>query len=149
MDDAKDDMDYSRSLAVSKHDNDYSDKRVLLVEDNEFNVEVAKELLGLININVEVANNGKEALDKLLASEPNYYNIVFMDIQMPVMNGYEAAQKIRLLEREDLRVIPIIAMTADAFADDVRHAMEAGMNGHIAKPIDVGKVEEMIERWVK
>jgi signal transduction histidine kinase/CheY-like chemotaxis protein len=148
-DDARDDMDCLHSLAVSKHDNDYSDKRVLLVEDNEFNVEVAKELLGLININVEVANNGKEALDKLLASEPGYYNIVFMDIQMPVMNGYEAAQKIRLLEREDLRVIPIIAMTADAFADDVRHAMEVGMNGHIAKPIDVGKVEEMIERWVK
>jgi signal transduction histidine kinase/CheY-like chemotaxis protein len=145
----KNDADSNHLLDVSKHNKDYSDKQVLLVEDNEFNVEVAKELLGLIGINVDVANNGKEAVDRLCDSEPGFYDIVFMDIQMPVMNGYEAAASIRSLERTDLCNIPIIAMTADAFADDVRHAMEAGMNGHIAKPIDVEKLEEMIERWVQ
>jgi signal transduction histidine kinase/CheY-like chemotaxis protein len=145
---SNDNDDCLHSITVSKHNNDYSDKRVLLVEDNEFNVEVAKELLGLININVDVANNGKEAVDALCASAPGCYNMVFMDIQMPVMNGYEAAMAIRKLDREDLRNIPIIAMTADAFADDVRHATEAGMNGHIAKPIDVEKLEDMIERWI-
>jgi signal transduction histidine kinase/CheY-like chemotaxis protein len=144
-----DDSDCLHSMAVAKHNKDYSNKHVLLVEDNEFNVEVARELLGLIKINVDVANNGQEALDTLTSSETGYYGMVFMDIQMPVMNGYQAATAIRALEREDLRDIPIIAMTADAFADDVRHATEVGMNGHIAKPIDVEKLEDMIDKWIR
>jgi CheY-like chemotaxis protein len=144
-----DDSDCLHSMAVAKHNKDYSNKHVLLVEDNEFNVEVARELLGLIKINVDVANNGQEALDTLISSETGYYGMVFMDIQMPVMNGYQAATAIRALEREDLRDIPIIAMTADAFADDVRHATEVGMNGHIAKPIDVEKLEDMIDKWIR
>ncbi len=146
---AEEETDCLHSVAVARHNADYSDKRVLLVEDNEFNVEVAKELLGIIKINVDVANNGKEAVDKLVSSAPGYYGMVFMDIQMPVMNGYEATKQIRALDRKDLREIPIIAMTADAFADDVRHSAEVGMNGHIAKPIDVERLEDMIDKWIR
>jgi CheY-like chemotaxis protein len=130
-----------------KHD--YEGKRVLLVEDNEFNIEVAKELLDIVGIAVDVAYNGKEAIDKLYNTLEGYYNMVFMDIQMPVMNGYDAAAAIRTSERRDIREIPIVAMTADAFDDDVKRAMEAGMNGHIAKPIDVSKLERMIEQWIR
>ncbi len=129
-----------------KHD--YSGKRVLLVEDNELNIEVAGELLGIIGLEVEMAYNGKEAVEKVTAEPAGYYDLIFMDIQMPVMNGYEAAAVIRRSEREDLRRIPIIAMTADAFVDDVAKSKEAGMNGHIAKPIDISKLENMIEKWI-
>jgi CheY-like chemotaxis protein len=146
---AEEETDCLHSVDVARHNADYSDKRVLIVEDNEFNVEVAKELLGIIKINVDVANNGKEAVDKLVSSAPGYYGMVFMDIQMPVMNGYEATKQIRALDRKDLREIPIIAMTADAFADDVRHSAEVGMNGHIAKPIDVERLEDMIDKWIR
>jgi CheY-like chemotaxis protein len=128
---------------------DYSDKRALLVDDNELNIEVAKELLGMAGLQVDTAGNGREAVDQLTNSPPGTYDLVFMDIQMPVMNGYEATRAIRNSEREDLQKIPIIAMTADAFAEDIKKAREAGMSGHIAKPIDISRLEQNMEEWLK
>jgi CheY-like chemotaxis protein len=85
----------------------------------------------------------------MVAAQPaGYYAMIFMDIQMPVMNGYEAATLIRKMGRKDLETIPIVAMTADAFSDDVRRASEAGMNGHIAKPIDLDRIERVIEKFI-
>ncbi len=128
---------------------DFSGKRALLVEDNEINIEVAAELLNIVGIQVEQAMNGQLAVECVKEHEPGYYDLIFMDIQMPVMNGYEATRAIRSLGREDLKVIPIIAMTADAFADDIRRSEEAGMNGHISKPVDVQKLEEALKAWIR
>jgi CheY-like chemotaxis protein len=135
----------SRLEELKNHD--YTQKRVLIVEDIDLNLEVLGEILHMLGIPYDSACNGREAVDKVLEQPEGYYDLIFMDIQMPVMNGYEATQKLRE-SREDLKEIPIIAMTADAFADDVRKAAEAGMNGHIAKPIDLGKLEKAIEEWL-
>jgi CheY-like chemotaxis protein len=94
-------------------------------------------------------HNGQEALELVAQSEEGYFDLIFMDIQMPIMNGYESAAAIRSLGREDLKQIPIIAMTADAFAEDVKKALEAGMNGHIAKPIDIPHLEAVMAEWMK
>lgn len=114
-----------------------SGRRILLVEDNELNQEIALMILSDAGFEAELAENGKVAVDKLSASTPGYYDLILMDIQMPVMSGYEAARAIRALPNEQLAQIPIIAMTANAFEEDRREALKAGMNGHIAKPIDV------------
>ena len=111
--------------------------RILLAEDNELNQEIAVAILGDAGFNTEVAGNGKTAVDMLGSSEPGYYQLVLMDVQMPVMNGYEAARQIRSLENEKLASIPILAMTANAFEEDKQEALKNGMNGHIAKPIDI------------
>lgn len=128
---------------------DYSGRRVLLVEDNEINIEVAKELLNIVGIQVETAENGKLAVEAVTEQEAGYFDLIFMDIQMPIMNGYEAAGAIRASKREDLKKIPIVAMTADAFADDIRKSEEAGMNAHISKPVDIEKLEEALRKWIK
>jgi CheY-like chemotaxis protein len=130
-------------------ENKYRGKKVLLVEDNDLNVEVARELLGILGLNVEVARNGKEAVQIVKRRPENYYSLIFMDIQMPVMNGYDAAKAIRGTDRNDLKKLPIIAMTADAFNEDVQKCFDAGMSGHIAKPIDIGKLKKTIEIWIK
>ena len=127
---------------------DFTGKRVLLVEDNEINIEVAKELLSMVGIQVEMAVNGQLAVDAVTEKEPGYFDLIFMDIQMPVMNGYEAAKAIRASGREDLEKIPIVAMTADAFADDIRKAEEAGMNDHISKPVDIERLQEALRKWI-
>lgn len=128
---------------------DFSGKRVLLVEDNELNIEVAAELLDIVGIQVDQALNGQLAVNCVLEHEPGYYDLIFMDIQMPVMNGYESTKAIRSSAREDLKHIPIVAMTADAFADDIRKSEEAGMNGHISKPVDIEKLEEALRTWIR
>ena len=129
-------------------ENRYAGRRVLLTEDNQLNREIAEELLNFIGVEVEQAANGREALEKVEHNPPGYYDLIFMDIQMPVMNGYEAARRIRALDREDVRSLPIIAMTANAFADDIRQAREAGMDGHVAKPVEVSKLMEALDRWL-
>ena len=128
---------------------DFTGRRVLLVEDNEINIEVAKELLGMVGIQVETAMNGQLAVEAVQEKEPGYFDLIFMDIQMPIMNGYEAATTIRASERDDLKNIPIVAMTADAFADDIKRAEEAGMNDHISKPVDIERLEEALNKWIK
>ena len=114
--------------------------RLLLVEDNELNREIAEELLTEAGFVIESAEDGSIAVEKVKASEPGYYRLILMDVQMPIMNGYEATRTIRALENPALASIPIIAMTANAFDEDRREAIENGMNAHVAKPIDVDKL---------
>ena len=123
---------------------DFSQKKLLLVEDIEVNREIAVMILEEVGFEVDTAENGREALEKVKASQPGDYDAILMDIQMPIMNGYEAARAIRQLENPALNKIPIIAMTANAFSDDVQAALEAGMNAHIAKPLDVPKMMETL-----
>lgn len=122
---------------------DFNGKKVLLVEDNALNAEIAEELLTSLGFFVEWAENGKVALEKYQRSEKNEYFVIFMDMQMPVMDGVEATRQIRATEREDHEV-PIIAMTANAFANDQRICMEAGMNAYITKPITIKEIEEAV-----
>ncbi len=120
--------------------------RLLLVEDNELNQEIAVAILEEAGISVEVAGNGQIALDMLTNSEPDYYQLILMDVKMPVMNGYEATKAIRKLENTKLSSIPIFAMTANAFEEDKREALKSGMNGHLAKPIDVEKLFKLLKK---
>ncbi len=123
-------------------------KRLLLVEDIELNREIAVEILGQEGFEVDSAENGSVAVDKIEKSQPGYYDAVLMDVQMPVMNGYEAAKAIRALQNPALAAIPIIAMTANAFEEDKKAALEAGMNSHVSKPIDVGALLEALEEVI-
>ena len=111
--------------------------RILLAEDNELNQEIAAAVLEEAGFTTEIAENGQIAVDMLEKSQPGYYRLVLMDVQMPVMDGYEATRAIRALENRKLASIPILAMTANAFEEDRQAALRSGMNGHIAKPIDV------------
>lgn len=126
----------------------YTGKRVLLVEDNELNAEIAQEILEMQGITVERAKDGKEALDMMAEIPDKYFNLIFMDIRMPVLNGYEAARAIRALPREYTRQVPIVAMTANAFEEDIREAYNSGMNGHIAKPLDMNCLSKMLDKWL-
>ena len=123
---------------------DFSGRRLLLVEDNMINMEIANMILTENGFTVETAENGKIALDKVASSEPGYYDAILMDIQMPVMDGYEATREIRALENKDLARIPILAMTANAFKEDEIAVLEAGMQAHIAKPVDVKLLEKTL-----
>lgn len=126
----------------------FTNKRVLLAEDNELNWEIAHDLLSELGLTLEWAENGQICLDKFSDSPEEYYDAILMDIRMPVMNGYEATKAIRSMHRKDAATIPIIAMTADAFAEDVRKCLECGMNAHIAKPIDVREVSRLLARYM-
>ena len=124
-------------------------RRALLVEDNALNAEIAAEFMTMTGLTVELAADGIEAVDKIAESEDGYYDIVFMDIQMPRMNGYDAARAIRAMGRGYCRQIPIVAMTANAFAEDVQAAKTVGMNEHIAKPLDLNVLIRTLNRWLK
>lgn len=128
---------------------DFSGIRVLLVEDNDLNREIAVELLEETGMEVEEAEHGKQAVDMFEASEEGYYDMILMDIQMPIMNGYDATVAIRSLNRKDSRNVPIIAMTANAFVEDVHAAISVGMNEHIAKPLDLEVLMQCIRKWSK
>lgn len=121
------------------------DGHILLVEDNVLNQEIAEFILKDAGFKTDIAENGQVAVDMLLNSEPGYYKLVLMDIQMPVMDGYEATRTIRNFENKSLASIPIFAMTANAFVEDKQEALRAGMNGHIAKPIDVKEFIKIVE----
>lgn len=123
---------------------DLSTKRVLLVEDMPVNRQIAQMQLKSLGLTIDTAENGQVAVDKLKETEPGFYDIVLMDIQMPILDGYSATKVIREDSREDLKNIPIIAMTANAFSEDVKKALESGMNGHVAKPIDVAVLESTL-----
>lgn len=125
---------------------DYSAYRVLLVEDNELNLEIATELLGMTGVQVETAENGRQAVDHFAAAPEGYYDLIFMDVQMPVMDGYEAARQIRAMDRPDAKSVWIVAMTANAFVEDVRLSREAGMNEHVSKPVDLERLQDVLRR---
>lgn len=125
----------------------FGGKHVLLAEDIDLNWEIAYEILSEFDMQLERAVNGKECVDIFEKSEIGYYSAILMDIRMPVMNGYDATKAIRALERED-HVLPIIAMTADAFSDDARHCMECGMDAHITKPIDIKECKRILSKFL-
>ena len=127
----------------------FSEKRLLLVEDNAINMEIAKMILDQQGFMVEEAENGQVAVDMVSQSEPGYYDAILMDVQMPVMNGYEATRAIRALDDKALASTPILAMTANAFQEDVQAAKDAGMQAHIAKPIDVAVLVEELAAVLK
>ncbi|MDE7405805.1 MAG: response regulator [Clostridiales bacterium] len=122
--------------------------KVLAAEDNEINVEILTELLEIEGVNCDIATNGKEALQMFEASSPDKYDVIFMDIQMPIMDGYASARAIRACAHDRAKTIPIIAMTANAFDDDVKAALESGMNAHLAKPIDMTKLKQLVAKYV-
>ncbi len=128
---------------------DYSGKRILLVEDNELNREIAVEIIGSTGITIDTAVNGLDAVRKVTQSEEGFYQMILMDIQMPVMDGYEATRQIRSLQRTDITHMPIIAMTANAFSEDVTNAIKAGMNYHLAKPIDIGVLMDILNKYLQ
>ena len=127
---------------------DLSGRRILLAEDNELNWEVAKELLTDLGVELDWAEDGRICLDKFQKSSEGYYDIILMDIRMPHMTGYETTQAIRGLAHPDALSIPIIAMSADAFSDDIQRCLEFGMNAHIAKPIDIVEVSRLLKRFL-
>ena len=128
---------------------DFTGKRVLLVEDNEMNREIAGTLIEEMGVEVEEACDGEEALERFKQVPEHYYNMILMDVQMPKMDGYESTRAIGALEREDAASVPIIAMTANAFAEDVQNALHAGMTAHFAKPIDASVLEQMLYKYLR
>ena len=130
-------------------DIDLTGRRVLLAEDNDLNWEIAEELLRELGLELEWAENGKICLEKFQASAPGFYDGILMDLRMPVMTGYEATEAIRALERPDAKTIPIIAMTADAFSEDIQKCLACGMNAHVAKPIDIREVAKQLLKFIQ
>lgn len=140
---------HEESLTVRKSgDPKLSGRCILLTEDNDFNREIAQELLERAGAKVENACNGQECVELFIQSPVNYYDLILMDVQMPIMNGYEATRRIRSLDRPDASTIPIFAMTADAFAEDIEAAKQAGMNSHLAKPLDIPGMMQEIRRYL-
>lgn len=137
-----------QALPQTKSFPDFHGKHLLLVEDNALNLEIAEELLQTMGASVDIAKNGAAGIAQFQQSAQGHYDMILMDIQMPVMNGYEATRQIRALPRPDAARVPIIAMTADAFAEDVEAAKQAGMNGHLAKPFDMGALTKIISRYL-
>ncbi len=133
---------------VSLDNTDFTGKRILLAEDNEINMEIALELLSFTGAEVETACDGQEAFEKVRDSEPDYFDLVLMDVQMPRMTGYQATEAIRGLDSSYAKQIPIIACTANAFVEDIRDAEEAGMNGHVTKPIDFEQLLKVMNKWI-
>ncbi len=133
-----------KDSSIGKVTVDLKGKRVLVVEDNDLNMEITRTMLEEYNILVEEAHNGKEAVDLVSEKDVGYYDLILMDIMMPVMDGLEAARKIRNLPKADIGTLPIVAMSANAFDEDVRSSLASGMNGHLSKPVDLNKLTEMI-----
>ncbi len=134
--------DYLKSIS-------FPGKRILLAEDNDLNAKIMTEILDMMKVKTEWAANGQMAADMFGDADPGYYHLILMDIQMPIMNGNDSARAIRSLPRRDAKTIPIIAMTANAFADDIQAALDAGMNEHIAKPLNIKRFIKVLNRWLK
>ena len=128
-------------------DYNFAGKHILLAEDNDLNWEIAEDLLSEAGFTLERAENGKICVEKFEASAPGSYDLILMDIRMPVMNGYDAAKAIRALQRPDAG-LPIFAMTADALSEDIRHSQECGMDEHISKPIDIDRLMQLLQKYL-
>ena len=124
-------------------------KKILLVEDNEMNIEIASELLKKYEVEIIIARNGQEALELFLDDKKTEIDLIFMDIQMPVMDGYEATRKIRSSQKSNAKTIPIVAMTANAFAEDISLSLASGMNNHLSKPINVAELFEVLTTYLQ
>lgn len=132
-----------------KNQNSLDGLYFLAAEDNEINAEILREILLISNAQCEIVENGQLAVERFANSKEGEFDAILMDVQMPVMNGYDATRAIRALGREDARKIPIIAMTANAFAEDEKEALNAGMNVHLAKPIDIELLNQVIRQYTK
>lgn len=128
--------------------NSFGGAKVLVAEDNDLNWEIANELLSQLDLKLDRAENGKECVDMFVSSPEGYYAAILMDLRMPIMTGYEAAEAIRKLERADAD-IPIIAMTADAFSEDIQRTLRYGMNAHVAKPINISELSRLLKKYIK
>jgi CheY-like chemotaxis protein len=135
-------------VSLKPEERDFTGKRILLTEDIDINREIIKELLSDTHVEIDEAGDGVQALNAFSASPEGFYSLIFMDVQMPNMDGYEASGHIRNLEREDAKTVPIIAMTANAYKEDIDKALAVGMNGHIAKPIDIAEVMKALDKYL-
>ena len=126
---------------------DFSGKRVLLVDDNELNREIAEAILQEAGFQVEAAPDGTDAVAMMTESPEHYYDVVLMDVQMPIMDGYEATRTIRSMPRRDVKDLPIIAMTANAMEEDKEAALKNGMTAHLAKPLDMGLFISVLQKY--
>lgn len=135
--------------ASAESGTDLAGRRILVAEDNELNWEILEDLLTDEGLSLDWAENGRVCAEKFEASEPGYYDAILMDLRMPIMNGYEATERIRNGSRQDGKDIPIIAMTADAFSEDINRCLECGMNAHTAKPVNLSKLMELMEQFIK
>ena len=138
------DLDFKEEETISIHVLDLSNSKIMLVEDNEFNREIGREILTELGVEVIEACNGHEAVELFKSNEPNTFSAILMDIMMPVMNGHDATKTIRNLNREDAKTIPIIALTANAFDEDIKKNKEAGMDEHLSKPIDLDEFKRVL-----
>jgi CheY-like chemotaxis protein len=136
----------SKSLEPEEDYSDLHGLRILVAEDNDINWEIISAMLAMFGITADRAENGRICVDMISAAEPGRYELIFMDVQMPEMNGLEATKTIRKLPDPGIASIPIVAMTADAFSENVTECLNAGMNGHIAKPVDIKLVIKEIRR---
>ena len=127
---------------------DFTGKHVLLAEDNDLNWEIAEELLSELGLNMERAENGRICKEMFAASKLREYDAILMDLRMPEMTGYEATTAIRAMSRPDAATIPIIAMSADTFPDDIKKCLAVGMNAHVAKPIDVAEIASLLKKFM-
>ncbi len=141
-------MDVEDLQAAEGSQAELAGRRVLVAEDNELNWEILQALLSDIGIEPEWAENGQICLEKFQASAPGHYDIILMDVRMPVMNGYEATEGIRASGHPDAAAIPIIAMTADAFSEDIKRCLDCGMNAHTAKPINFDEVVLLLKKYI-
>jgi CheY-like chemotaxis protein len=128
--------DRRKGQEVEQDENVLAGRHFLVAEDVELNAEILNEILAMQEVTCKVVENGQQAVEEFVRARPGLYDAILMDVQMPVMNGYDATRQIRLLRRPDAALIPIIAMTANAFTEDVKEALDAGMNAHVAKPVD-------------
>lgn len=134
---------------MKKESTAFQGRRILLAEDNEVNAMIAEEILGEMGAEVEAVENGQKAVDYFKSHPENYYDFILMDVQMPVMNGRDAARTIRKLHRPDAKTIPIFALSADAFVEDERLSIESGMNGHYAKPVDFQALQKNVGMFLE
>ena len=137
------------NLKEESSENPFKNKKILLVEDNELNREIAVELLKEEGFILDTAEDGTIAVEKMRTAKPGQYDLILMDIQMPIMDGYEATRQIRKLKNPETANIPIVAMTANAFEEDRQKALEAGMNEHVSKPIDMARLLEVVKKVLK
>ena len=140
--------DRRRTERTTYQEYDFSGKRVLLVEDNEINIEITRNILIHKNFMVDIAENGKAGVEQILKHEPGYYDVILMDIRMPVMDGLAATRCIRESDHSDSKTVPIVAMTANVFEEDVKKSFDAGMNAHLSKPVDIKQMYAVLDELV-